>query len=55
MLVSGSKSGNIHIFDTGAQELVTSVDCGVVPRALAFMDGMLTVGTRDGAILEFNT
>ena len=55
ILVSGSKSGNIHLFDTGAQELISSVDCGNVPRALDYMEGLLTVGTRDGAILEFNT
>ena len=54
-IVSGSKDGNVHITDCGSQEVTTTVNIGIAPRALDLWEGMLAVGTRDGAILEFDT
>lgn len=53
-LISGSKDGNVFITN-GSHEVLTELNINAVPRALDMHEGMLACGTRDGAILEFDT
>ena len=55
LLVSGTKDGNIFITNASTGEVQSNVNIGVAPRALDLFKGsLLAVGTRDGAILEFD-
>jgi WD40 repeat protein len=55
MLVSGSKSGDIHLFETSSGNIIKSLKIDAVPRAVDLSANMLTIGTRDGKILEIDT